>query len=347
MSKQLPRLVLAFTLVLASVGPTAAQPGFTALFGLAAAPNGDLLVADSVAGVIPIGRKGQGKALPIPGATRDVSPIGRGSMWVVTGALTEDGTFDSGQGLHRRSTGQSKKIANLFEFEAAQNPDGGAVESNPFDVQALGGGGALVTDAAGNDLLYVDARGRVEVLAVFPVEIVSTTPIKTLVGCPTPPPQWAFVCGLPPALPAEAVPTSIALGSDGSIYVGELKGFPAPTGESNIWRVSPEASGAQCGSSPDCVKVFAGGFTSIIDLEVGSDGRLLVAELDEASWIALEGAGPTLGGTVSSCDLETHTCQEVASGIPILTAIATDKNGTLWATRFALVPGLAEIVSLP
>jgi hypothetical protein len=72
-----------------------------------------------------------------------------------------------------------------------------------------------------------------------------------------------------------------------------------------------------------------------------------VAELDEASWIALEGAGPTLGGTVSSCDLETHTCQEVASGIPILTAIATDKNGTLWATRFALVPGLAEIVSLP
>ena len=32
--------------------------------------------------------------------------------------------------------------------------------------------------------------------------------------------------GLPPEITAEAVPTSVAIGKDGAIYVGELKGFP-------------------------------------------------------------------------------------------------------------------------
>jgi hypothetical protein len=42
-----------------------------------------------------------------------------------------------------------------------------------------------------------------------------------------------------------------------------------------------------CGESPKCVKVFDGGFTSIIDLTFRK-GRLYVAELDEKSWAAVE-----------------------------------------------------------
>ena len=81
------------------------------------------------------------------------------------------------------------------------------------------------------------------------------------------------ICNLPPQIPAQPVPTSIAVGPDGWYYVGELKGFPAPTGASRIWRVAPWASWADCGNSADCQVVFDGGFTSIIDLKFGPDGR--------------------------------------------------------------------------
>jgi hypothetical protein len=197
-----------------------------------------------------------------------------------------------------------------------------------------------VVDAGGNDLFRVDRQGNVEVLAIFPDELVSTANIKELAGCPAGPPD---ICGLPELLPAQAVPTSVAIGPDGYYYVGELKGFPAPTEESRIWKVAPNASSAECGSSPDCVLVFDGGFTSIIDLTFGPDGSLYVAELDEASWAAVEILQAPTGGTINACDVATPTCGEVASGIPILTAITFGKDGTLWATRNALIPGQAEV----
>lgn len=312
------------------------------LFGLSAAPNSGVLVADAGAGVA-IYRDGIARTeIQLLGVT-DISPIGRGSMWASTGAGA-DPESDTGQGIYRVSKGKSRLVANLFKFEEEYDPDGGAVpDSNPFDVQSLGGRAALVVDAGGNDLLRVDNRGSIEVVAIFPDELVSTDNIKELFGCPNP----ADICDLPPMIPGQAVPTSVAVGPDGYYYVGELKGFPAPTGASNIWRVSPSASGAICGTSPDCVKVFDGGFTSILDLAFDSEGALLVAELDELSWAAVEFFGPSeLGGTISSCDIGTLECSEVATGIPILTAIASSSDGSLWATNNALIPGLADVARI-
>jgi len=333
---------LCAVLAAALAAPTAAGAvgGFQGpIFGIGTAPNGDILVADASTGVLAI-RDGQASLqASIPGAT-DVSAIGRGSFWVSTGA-GEDPEADTGQGLYRVSRGTSHKVVDLFEFEATVNPDGNdPPDSNPFDVQSLGGGAALVVDAGGNDLLRVDRQGNVDVLAVFPDELVSTANIKALAGCPAGPPDF---CGLPGMIPAQAVPTSVAIGPDGSYYVGELKGFPAPTGESRIWRVAPGASSAECGVSPDCALVFDGGFTSIIDLAFGPDGSLYVAELDEASWAAVEIFQTPAGGTINACDVATQACDEVATGIPILTAITFGKDGALWATRNALIPGQAEV----
>lgn len=310
------------------------------LFGLATAPNGDILVADAGAGVATIHGVTE---ISLPGIT-DMSPLGRGSMWALEG-LTGNPGDDTGQALYRVSKGKNKLIADLFDFEAANNPDGQAVDSNPFDVQSLGGSAALVADAGGNSLLRVDNQGNINVLAIFPNELESTDNVKNLVGCPD---SGADLCELPPTIPAQPVPTSIALGPDGHYYVGELKGFPAPTGASNIWRVSPDASEAMCGSSPDCVKVFDGGFTSIIDLAFDAAGNLHVAELDEQSWFAVEvlGPGALAGGTINSCDLDALSCTEVATGIPILTSITFGTDGTLWATKNALIPGLAEVIEV-
>lgn len=313
----------------------------TPLFGIAAAPNNQILVADGGAG---IASAAGATEISLPGVT-DIDFLGRGSMWATTGAIGgEDGaTIDTGQGLYRVSKGRTRLITNLFAFEQANDPDGAGVDSNPFGVASLGGNAALVTDAGGNDLLRIDNQGQVEVLAVFPDELVSTANLKTLIGCPNP----SQLCGLPDMMPAQAVPTTVAVGPDGYYYVGELKGFPAPAGASNIWRISPNASAAACGSSPDCVKVFNGGFTSIIDLAFDADGTLFVAELDEQSWFAVEVLGGGVGGTISSIDLGTLDVEVVASWIPSLTGITFGKDGTLWATKNALSPGLAEVVEIP
>lgn len=201
----------------------------------------------------------------------------------------------------------------------------------------------MVADAAGNDLLRVNRLGRIGVLAIFPDELASTANIKELSGCPE---SGSDFCLLPDMLPTESVPDAMAVGPDGSIYVGELKGFPGPTDESRIWRVSPDAVRARGGSSPDCVTVFDGGYTSIIDMTFGPDGNLYVAEFDEDGFLALEIFGSGSGGTINSCDLATLTCEEVATGIPMLTAITFDTDGSLWATRNSLIPGLAEVLQV-
>jgi len=270
-------------------------------------------------------------------------------MWATTGALGgEEGAItDTGQGLHRVSNGNIKLIANLFAFEEANDPDGAGVDSNPFGVASLGGNAALVTDSGGNDLLRVDKQGNIEVIAVFPDELVSTANLQSLVGCPESfIPELAFICDIP-EMPAQAVPTTVAVGPDGYYYVGELKGFPAPAGESNIWRVSPDAKGAMCGSSPYVEKLFDGGFTSIIDLVFCDDGKLYVAELDELSWFAVEVLGGGVGGRISAIDLATLEVEVVASGIQGLTGITFGKDGKLWATTNALDPEKAEVIEIP
>jgi hypothetical protein len=108
-----------------------------------------------------------------------------------------------------------------------------------------------VTDAGGNDLLKVDRKGRVSVVAVFPL------------GPPAPAPPDGT------EIPPQAVPTSVVRGPDGALYVGQLTGFPFPPHQANVYRVVP-------GHDPE---VFAGGFTNIIDIAFDKRGRLYVLEI--------------------------------------------------------------------
>jgi hypothetical protein len=325
--------------VIAASGVASAVGGLGGpLFGLDAAPNGDVLVADAGSGITVISNDRVRSSIALPGATA-VSAIGTKSMWVTTSG--EDPESDSGQALWRVSNGSARMVANLFELEES-DPDGAGVDSNPYDVASLGGGAALVVDAGGNTLWRVDNQGNGELVATFPEEDLSTANFNTL-ACGSPD------CGaIPaPAIPGQAVPTSVAVGPDGAYYVGELKGFPAPTDESNIWRIEPGATGLECGVDPQCTKVFDGGFTSIVDLDFGPDGTLYVSELDEASWAAVEIFGNPVGGTANACDLTTLTCQEIATGVTEHTALTVDKKGTVYATVNGLTPGAGQVITLP
>jgi hypothetical protein len=249
------------------------------LFGLAVGPRHRLLVADAGAGPTAVHGGSTKLIASLPGVT-DVAPTGRRSLL----ALTSEGP-GSKQALYRVVRGHPTEVADLLAFEQRVNPAHDVVESNPFDLARLGGGRALVADAAGNSILIVDAHGNVDWVATLPKRPVSTQPLKDAVGCPNGPPD---LCGLPPTIDADPVPTTVALGPDGYIYVGELIGFPATPGTSHVWRIDPSARHARCGASSACSEVDTGPFTSIIDINFGPDGTAYVVELDEASWLALE-----------------------------------------------------------
>lgn len=315
-----------------------AYPFAGPVFGLAASPDNSLLAADYGAGIIEL-RKGAGSlVVELPGVS-DVAPIGRGSMFAITGLGDPD--TDLAQKLYRASRGKLQEVADLGAFEEVENPDGGEIDSNPFDVEALNGGTALIADAGANALLIANMAGNVDWVATFPDELVSTDNIKALAGCPD---SGAPFCFLPDMMPAQAVPTSIVVGPDGAYYVGELKGFPAPTGESKVWRIEPGTLHAECGTSSAC-SVVADGFTSIVDLALGPDGKVYVVELDEASWAAVEIFGIVTGGTVNACDSGSWSCSEFATGLPVVTAVSVDKTGAVHGVINAL--GGAQVVALP
>src|SRR5262245_53077297 len=135
-------------------------------------------------------------------------------------------------------------------------------ESNPFGVAALPGGAALVSDAAANDLLKVRRNGSIVTVARLKprmVEVPEGLPPTDPDGNPLPP-AGAII-------PSEAVATSVTVGADGYYYVGELRGFPATPGTSQIWRINPNAQGAICDPenphNGPC-QLYADGFTSIV-----------------------------------------------------------------------------------
>jgi hypothetical protein len=327
----------AASLVLSTTAHAVDVPSFdftTPVFGLATAPDGSLFVADAGSGIVEL-RKGAGTLLAaVPGVT-DVAPIGRSSAWVLTSG--------DDRRLYWGSRGQAKTIADIGAFETNVNPDGGEIDSNPFDLATLGGGKVLIADAAANALLIADRHGHVDWVATLPDELVPTDNAKDLFGCPAGP---SDVCDLPDQIPAQPVTTSVAVGPDGAYYLSELKGFPAPLGRSQIWRIEPGTRHTHCGSSPAC-SVVADGFTSIVDINFGPDGTLHVVEIDEASWLAVElGGADAVGGTVDACTWGTFACTEEATGIPIPIAVAVGKAGTVYVAIWALVPGQAKVITV-
>ena len=197
-------------------------------------------------------------------------------------------------------------------------------ESNPYGIASLGNGKVLVADAAGNDLLQVNRKGKVKTLATFPLEVLSTAHLP--------------IPNLPPALPAEAVPTSVAVGPDGYYYVGELKGFPFTPGASNIWRIAPWANGAVCDDdTSDGCERWATGFTSITGLDVADDGTVYVVEIAKGGVFNLFSGGDITGGLFAVRAGQAPV--EIASGQLTAPAdVAVAGNGTLYVTNKSVMP---------
>lgn len=206
-------------------------------------------------------------------------------------------------------------------------------ESNPFGVAAMPDGSALVADAANNAAFHVTRAGRVQVVArVKP----RTVRMPDHDDPELPPPGTR--------MPSEAVTTSVAVGPDGSVYIGELRGFPATPGKSQVWRVRPGAMDAVCKprrpQQGACTRV-ADGLTSVVWLDAGRGGALYVAELSKAGWLAAESQEPgTEIGSVIRIGHDRDVRTELAAGEVVLPgAVAVGPQGNVYVSGPIFGPG--------
>ena len=226
-------------------------------------------------------------------------------------------------------------IFNFAAFEAARNPDHGAgpgakfgdpaIDSDPYAFVSYHGGFAVV-DAAGNDLLWISPKGKVSVLTVFPTQTVRlTNAVAKKIRAPR---------GMR-SISVQSVPSSLAVGPDGALYVGELTGLPFPPGKARIWRVEPGRKAT----------IYASGFTNISDLAFAGK-NLLVLEIAAKGLLS----GSSAGALIRVAPDGTRTVL-ARSGLVQPTGLAVG-NGSIYISNNGVFPGRGngahgEVVSLP
>jgi len=125
---------------------------------------------------------------------------------------------------------------------AADYPD-----ANPYAVIAKPGGGFYLVDAAANTLDSIDRHGNVHVLAFIPTTVAGT----------------------------DAVPTCLAMGPDGAVYLGQITGHNNTNTAANVYRYSPRSGS---------LTVWQSGFSAINGCGFGTDGDFYVTELDQTGF---------------------------------------------------------------
>jgi hypothetical protein len=181
-----------------------------------------------------------------------------------------------------------------------------AIDSDPYGIIAYNGGWA-VADAAGNDVLFVSKAGAISVLAVLPL-------------IPEP-----FMGGI---AMAQGVPTSLAIGPDGSLYVGQLGGGPNDVGDVNVYKIG--AAGH--------LTAVASGLTMIGGIAFDPQGRLLVLEIDTAG---LSDPSPLPAhGAVIRINADGSRTSLASDGLEFPLGLAVASDGTIYTTNYGILPGM-------
>lgn len=241
-----------------------------------------------------------------------------------TGANSLKGAAATTFGTVQVEHAGSALVANVARF-AAMHPQAAATlggpphaettyDSDPYDATAYGDGFAVV-DAAANDLLFVSATGRVSLLARFPT-------------VPQPVPAHAMGNPKPITIDGQAVPTAVAVGPDGALYVSTLSGVPSEPGTARIYRVVP-------GRVPS---LWASGLTAVT--AIAFDGHdLLATELSTGGLLA----PPSVPGAL----VRISRNGKVVSVVPVgklfdPTGIAVARNGTVYISDYGTETATAK-----
>lgn len=320
--------------------------GLAGPLGLAVGSDGTVYVSQTFAGVLTAVDK-DGNVSDI--ATSDdpnasiagVDAKGKGTVSYTVAGAAEDGFI----GLVQRvlPNGRVKALGDTAAWEVEMNPDQGnsygfqnlpdgcaddlppdipgegepypgLIDSNTYAV-AIVGGSRIVADAAGNDIVRVAANGRVSTVAVLPPVPFTITPEAAAgLGLPG--------CAIGATFNFEPVPTDVELGPDGLLYVSSLPGGPEGPGApplGGVYTVDPKTGD---------VNQIATGFVSAVDLAVGNDGTVYVAELFPGRISKVTGGLP-----------------ETVVNVPEPGAVEV-VDGTLYATINALQFGNGAVVTI-
>jgi hypothetical protein len=258
--------------------------------------------------------------LPSYGSQMEVNGAGGiavagNSLWVAVGnpgpltpfvqPLPADGS------VHRVdiASGNVTKVADLGQIERANNPDGTLVDTNLYGLAAAPNGTVYVADAGGNSVLAVNpANGQARVLATIP--------------------------GLPSAQPNPArggrneldpVPSGVAVGADGNVYVGLLSGAPFPEGAAKVVRITPAGQ----------VSDAATGLTAVTGVAMGPDRTLYVSEIFR---LDLSAQPPQMRPGRVLRVLANGTTQVVAENLNTPNGLAFDRAGNLYVVTGSTTP---------
>ena len=207
--------------------------------------------------------------------------------------------------------GKYRPLADIANHETVNNPYGGPIDSNPYGVLALPGR-QIIADAGANALIERAANGRTRTLAV-----------------------------LPAAQPGgrDPVPTSVAEGPDGALYVSQLTGFPFWRGTSSIFRLASDGSSAE---------VYSSGFTAVVDLAVADDFTLYVLEIASGQVPPFPPPPPNpglgVGRLVRQCPGEAP--EVLLSGLSFATGVALGPDGAVYLTNKGTSPNAGEVLRL-
>ncbi len=349
--------LIALVIALVAVSPASARPdpdgvvveGLSDPRGIAAAGGRTLLVAESGSGKITrIDPRRNGKVAVSTFAEFEFDPeagpqpveVAYQSFRHVWVTLAGDPAAGGGRVVRLNRKGNETVSVDIAGYQQTDpdpdDQDDFPEESNPFGLAILPGGGILVADSAGNDVLKINQKRKITTVARFLREDV---PWPDGLPFPGPPP------GTP--TPAESVPTAIAIGPDGAWYVSELKGFPFIKGTSRIWRIEPGAKNATCDpANPNtgACTTYATGFTSVIDLAFGRDGTMYVLEIVKEGLLGVEVFGDPPIGALWAVDGGTKT--ELAPGTLMAPGgVAVGHKGSLSVTTGTVFgPGGGAVV---
>lgn len=193
-------------------------------------------------------------------------------------------------------------VGDASSIECTGNPDGQGVETDPYGL-AYWRGRFAVADAAGNDVVLVDRR---------------RTTVATVLSRTTQP-----------------VPTSLAVGPDGALYIGTLN-FQGGAGHAAVYRLAPGSHTAT---------VYASGLTAITGIAFGHRGTLYVAEF--TTTFGPTGPGPD--GAVVAVPWGGGTAGRTTYGTGFLhfTGGVAVNDGGLYVSNRSTASGTGQLLRIP
>jgi len=171
-------------------------------------------------------------------------------------------------------------------------------DANPNAVLASRGH-RYVVDAGANILVDVQRNGKAKVLAFF---------------------------GVPKGSQSDSVPTCVARGPDGALYVGELLGGFYSPGHARVWRVVP-------GHAP---KVWATGLTTVQGCGFGRDGAFYATEYQVGGLNEDPKASPA--GDVVRIDRHGHRTHLGVGKLFYPSGFAAGSGGAVYVSNCSIAP---------